>query len=349
MCDRFSEALARLGVQMYYWPELELTQRWKNPFRLLSHLGRSWTVSSRLGQLARQVGADVICVNGENLLLAPRAGRIARRPVSVIIRGLRFAELGAIGRLYFAIQRRWVRQYVAVSQTARDGLMDVGVPSDRVRVVCNGVDTSIFDDGPPKPGQAESLGIPQGNRVVGSVGHLEQVKGTHHLIESFCQLAGRMSDVTCLLVGDGDHTGGPYLNSLHAKVAANGLDRRVCFAGYRDDTADLLRLMMVVVHPSESENCPRAVIEAQACGRPVVGFRVGGMPEVVEDGRTGILVRPFDTTALASAIERLLNDEPLRLRMGQAGRERVCKQYDLKRNIAVTIDLLEQSAQTTSP
>jgi glycosyltransferase involved in cell wall biosynthesis len=164
----------------------------------------------------------------------------------------------------------------------------------------------------------------------------------HHLLEAFCQLAGRMPDAVCLLVGGtNDPKARAYVESLHARVAKHNLGTRVIFTGYRKDVPDLVRLMDVVVHPSESENCPRAVIEAQACGRPVVGFLVGGMPEVVREGQTGLLVKPFDTAALAGAIEQLLSDEPLRQQMGSAAKKRARDLYDLKRNVAAVIDLLE--------
>jgi glycosyltransferase involved in cell wall biosynthesis len=343
--DQFSAGLEQVGAMLHYWPRLELTQRWKNPLSLASHLSRSWNVSSELGRLATQVGADVLCFNGENQLLAPRAGRVAGRPVAVVIRGVRFIELGALARWFFTIQRMWVTKYLAVSEVARQGLVNLGVPMERVTVVHNGVDTSVYGDGPPPPGLARSLGIPPGSRVIGAVGHLERIKGFHHLIEAFGSLAGRFPDTTCLLVGGTDDPhAAAYGDSLHARVAELGLEGRVIFTGYRKNVPDLMRLMDVVVHPSESESFGRSIAEAMAGAKAVIGFDVGAVPELIDHGETGLVVQPFDTTALAGAVERLLCDEDLRRKMGAAARERALKYYDAKRNVAAAIDFLEQMA-----
>jgi glycosyltransferase involved in cell wall biosynthesis len=350
LCDSFSRALEGRGVRMHYWPDLELTQRWTGPLCLVRHLARSWKVSTRLGGLARQVEADVMCVNGENLLLAPRAGQVAGRPVAVIIRGVRFVELGVVGQAYFGIQQRWVQKYVAISQTTHRALLKVGVPVEQITMVCNGVDTSAYCNGPPKPGLADSLGIPRGSRVVGSIGHLERIKGIHHLIGAFSLLAEQMPDAICLLVGGTDDPNAEaYVESLHTRVAEHGLESRVIFTGYRKDVPDLVRLMDIVVHPSESESFGRSIAEAMASGRPVVGFDVGAVPELIVDGQTGLVVRPFDTAGLAAVIKRLLNDEPLRQQMGRAAQQRVRELYDLKRNVAAAIDILEQLADEFHP
>ncbi len=343
--DRFSEALERRGARLHYWPGLELTQRWSNPLLLARHVARSWRVAHSLASLAREVQANVICVNGENQLIAPRAGRLAKQPVVVIIRGVRFLGMGAVGRAYFAVQRRWVTQYMAISETTRAALLAVGVPAHQVALAGNGVDTDSFNSGPRDSGLAESLGIPKGSRVVGSVGHLEPVKGIHHLVEAFCLLARRLPDVVCLLVGGTDDpAAADYVESLHTSVEQHGLGHRLVFTGYRKDVADLVRLMDVVVHPSESESFGRSIAEAMACGKPVIGFAVGAVPELVLDGQTGIVVRPFDTAALAAAIERLLIDESRRQQMGAAGRQRARELYDLKRNVGAAISLLEEVA-----
>jgi glycosyltransferase involved in cell wall biosynthesis len=102
--------------------------------------------------------------------------------------------------------------------------------------------------------------------------------------------------------------------------------------------------MDVLVHPSETENCPRAVLEAQAVGLPVVGFRVGGMPEVVEDGRSGILTPPFETKKMAEAIVSLLKDTDRREAMARAARRHVETRYELQQNLARLTDLMQHLA-----
>ena len=108
------------------------------------------------------------------------------------------------------------------------------------------------------------------------------------------------------------------------------------FLGYRTDIADLLRLMDVVVLPSLQESFPRVPLEAMAMGVPVVATTVGGIPESVSDGETGILVPPGDGAAIRDALVRLVDDPALRKRMGETGRRRVREQFSIEANIART-------------
>ena len=124
------------------------------------------------------------------------------------------------------------------------------------------------------------------------------------------------------------------------RIEELNLAGQVRLLGYRDDVPILLNLLDVLVHPSETENCPRSVLEAQASGVPVVGFRVGGMPEMVADAKTGLLVEPFDTAAMAKAVVRLLTDPDERRRMGQAARQRILRDFDLATNVSRMIDLV---------
>ncbi|MDY7011396.1 MAG: glycosyltransferase family 4 protein, partial [Planctomycetota bacterium] len=132
---------------------------------------------------------------------------------------------------------------------------------------------------------------------------------------------------------------------LRRQAADLGIADRVIFAGRRTDIPDLLRLVDVLVHPSETESFGRTIAEAMACEKPVVGFRVGAVGELISDGQTGILIEPFDTEAMAEATVRLLKDENLRRLMGEAGRERALRLYDLKTNIAAMVDVIEQVAE----
>ena len=347
--DAFSDALARQSAIMHYWPALELTQRCGNLWILMSHLVRGWRIAFKLGQLVQRVTADVVCINGENMLLAPRAGKIAKVPTVVINRGARFEEMGIIAKIYFTIQKRWVCHYVPVSEKARRGLIRVGIMPERITLIRNGVNLAEYDHAESNPELAKSLGIQPGTMVIGAVGHTEPIKGMHHLVDAFILIAKQMPDVACLLIGGtNDPKASAYVESLHLQAMKYGMRKRIIFTGYRKDVPELLRLIDVYVHPSETENCPRAVIEAQACSRPVVGFDVGGMQEVVANGKTGILVAPFDITEMGKAIEKLLKDRGLREKMGQDGRQRVCKLYNLKNTISEMVNILEKISDATS-
>lgn len=277
-CDEAAEALLHSGAQLHVMQGLELTPRSVRLLSLGKHLLRTWAASRRVAALARRIAADVICINSENMLLMPRAGRLAERRVMVVVRGIRFMELGLAGRAYFGLQKRWVDRYLAVSNSVRDGLLGMGVADGRISVVCNGVDTQVFAPGPPDAAKAGQLGIPPGHSVVAAVSHLVARKGMHHLIEALGHVMRGRPQTTCLIVGGVlDEESRPYADALKKRAAELGIADRVRFLGSRNDVADIFRLGDVVVHPSETESFGRTIAEAMACGKPVVGFRVGAV------------------------------------------------------------------------
>jgi glycosyltransferase involved in cell wall biosynthesis len=194
-----------------------------------------------------------------------------------------------------------------------------GHPRDRLHHVPNGVATAT---GPTADRTA--LDLPPGPLVV-SLGQLERIKGHHVLVEAWAHVRERHPTAHLVLVGDG-----PRRAALEARVRALGLARAVTFAGYRSPATPWLAAADVLVQPSLTEGMPNAVLEAMGLGRPVVASAVGGIPELVENETSGLLVPSGDPEALARALGRLLESEELRQRFGQAGRERVlaCFSYD---------------------
>ena len=172
----------------------------------------------------------------------------------------------------------------------------------------------------------QSLGIPPGAPLIGTVGRLCEVKRHDLLIRAFRQVHARLADARLLLVGDG-----PWMGRLHELVAGLGLTDRVHFAGYQPRPERYLQAMDVFALTSQSEGMPLVVLEAWASGVPVVATRVGGLPELVEDGRTGILVDFGDNAALAHALGDLIADPSRARRVGEAGRDRVESRYSLRR------------------
>jgi len=137
-----------------------------------------------------------------------------------------------------------------------------------------------------------------------------------------------------------------YIESLRQSVARLGLDGRVVFTGFRMDVPELLSECAVSVLPSLSEGLSNTLIESMAAGVPVVATRVGGNPEVVDEGRTGLLVPPRDPAALAEAICRTLQDRELARQFGEAARQRVAEHFSLERMLRDTerlyVNLLER-------
>lgn len=205
---------------------------------------------------------------------------------------------------------------VAVSQAiARDLVERYRIAAARTVVVHNGIDAWAFRPARDRARVHAELRVPSGARVVVMAGRMTPQKGWDVLLEAAARLAPLRDDIFWLLVGDG-----PLRRALMRRAGELGV--RACFVGARADMADLLGGADVVVLASRSEGLPFTLLEAMALGKPVVATRVGGVPEVVEEGRTGRLVPPEDPAALATAVAGVL-DAPDATAMGARGRARV--------------------------
>jgi glycosyltransferase involved in cell wall biosynthesis len=194
----------------------------------------------------------------------------------------------------------------------------------KVRLVPNGVDLERFAPRPQSGALRASLGLPPSAPVAVSVGRHVPEKGYRHLVDATALVERARPGVHWVLVGDGELRG-----QLEAQARRLGLGSRVHFTGWRDDVADVLALADVFVLPSESEGFGRVLVEAMAMGRAVVATAVGGVPDVVVAGETGLLVRPADPVALADAVQALLADRAHASRLGAAGRARAESTFSL--------------------
>jgi glycosyltransferase involved in cell wall biosynthesis len=171
---------------------------------------------------------------------------------------------------------------------------------------------------PSGGGLREALDLRPDHVVFGYIGRLVPIKGLPTLLEAFALALGRAPSARLVLVGDG-----PDRPALQEQVTALGLGPAVRFAGWRTDLPALYRTFDAVVLSSRNEGTPLAVIEAMAAGRPVVATSVGGVPDVVADGKTGMLVPPDDPRTLADALVALVDGPALRRSLGAAGRQAV--------------------------
>ena len=214
-----------------------------------------------------------------------------------------------------------VDRYLPVSEAAAQILRDAfRIPAAKVQVVHNGIPFSSF-------GRAHSVAplagvIPQETLpVILTVGRLGEEKGHHYLLRA----ATLVPQATLVIAGEGS-----LRQSLEAQARQLGIDDRVKFLGHREDIQDLLAMCDVFVLPSLSEGLPVSVLEAMAASKPVIASAVGGNKEVVIHGETGLLVPPADPSALATAIQSILSDRELALRLATAGKARVQLQFSAK-------------------
>lgn len=213
---------------------------------------------------------------------------------------------------------RAAHQIVANSQAAAQQLMDDGVPGERVAVITNGIDPSIF---------SERQYAVRPHRIA-MVACLREEKRIDVLIAAAPRVLASHPDAQFLIVGDG-----PCRAELVAQARACGVFDRFQFLGHRDDVPELLAKADLLVLPSEMEAFPNAIIEAMAAGLPVVATAVGGIPELVEDGRTGRLVPPGNPEALAAALVEVLSEPDRAAEYGRAGRRSVEQTYSFERMV----------------
>ena len=224
---------------------------------------------------------------------------------------------------------------VAVSQPVRASLLqDFHVPTARARYIPNGVDPAYYvavPDGAIVRACRERWHVPAHHPVIGSIGRMAsgRVKGFDLLLTATYFLRRMIPQVELVMAGDGPRR--PFLEDITEQLR---IRECVHFVGSVDDIRVALAMMDVFVFPSRwPEGFGLSLIEAMAAGKPVVATRVGAVPDIVEDGRSGLLVPPEDPAALAEAIARLLNDRAAAARLGAQAQQRVREQFSLARMV----------------
>ena len=198
-------------------------------------------------------------------------------------------------------------QLIAVSEMIERKLIDEGRTTAPIQRIYNGVDLSRYDHQEACCTLPEEYGMEPGSQLVGVVARLEPEKGHPTLIEAWPKVLRAVPDAYLLIVGEGSRR-----EALEAQARELKIAHRVIFTGRRDDVPAVTAALDVAVLPSYREAQGLSILEAMALSRPVVASNVGGIPEMIEDGRTGLLVEPHDADALAAGIIRLLKDHPLR-------------------------------------
>jgi glycosyltransferase involved in cell wall biosynthesis len=243
-------------------------------------------------------------------------------------------------RLLERLLARTSTALVAVSPQVRDDLVALGVaPRERFVVVRLGIELAerVAPNDDVRDETRRVLGIGADRFVVGWIGRMTGVKRTEDVLEAFRRLRDSGVDACLCMVGDG-----PDRDAVERRAHELGVMRDTLFLGYQEEVARFYAAFDAVVLPSINEGTPVTAIEALAAGRPVVATRVGGLPDVVREGKDGFLVPAGATDELAERLGRLAGDPELRKRMGAAGRDHVLSRYAVGR-LVDDVDLLYRS------
>ena len=237
--------------------------------------------------------------------------------------------------------RRIVCSSGAIAEVLRGAVRD---PEGRLRVVHDAVDPDRFAPDRGSGRLRRELGVPDGFALVGTVAAVAAEKDPLTFVEVAARLLGQDRAIRFAWVGEG-----PLRAEAEARCRALGVADRVVFTGFRDDVADLLPGLDLFLFTSRSEGLGTSLLDAQACGVPVVATAAGGIPEAVLDGRTGLLARPGEVEALCARVTRILDDRGLRTRLVQAASERVRREFGLDALARRTLDVYREAIARPDP
>ena len=257
---------------------------------------------------------------------SPRPKTIASRRVDFHLQSHAFSQW----------KYRQMDAFIAASGAIKDILIHDGIPAGRIEVVHDGIDVDKIANRPVIDLHAEYW-LPHGVPVIANVGALVGHKGQKYLVDAMPLVLREVPDAHLVIFGEGELRG-----PLEKQIKQLSLAKRVLLPGFREDVLSLMKSADLFVMSSVTEGLGSAVLDAMAMGQAVVGTRAGGIPEAVIPHKTGLLVEPADSKALAAAIVTLLKDSTLRNEYGEAGRERVAKHFGVDRLVEGTLEVYQR-------
>ena len=263
------------------------------------------------------------------------AARLAKRPFITTCHG-------HYSMHFFSRVMGWGKFVIVSSNVvARHMINDFKVPHDRIKLIPRGVDLDKFTYKEPDARQSKK------EFTIGMVGRITPIKGHIFLIRAVSKVARIIPNIKVVIIGDAPESKPKYRQELETLVRRLGLSRHVHFLGEQSDIPARLHEMDMLVMPSICEETfGRVIIEAQACGVPVIATKVGGIVDIIKDGKNGLLVPPRDWNALAEAIIRLVREKDLRVSLSKAGRQSVEKDFSLSHMYKKTINLYAEALKS---
>jgi glycosyltransferase involved in cell wall biosynthesis len=317
-------------------PEGELFQRMSEGHDLIGLAPRNevdLAAAWRLWRVIRQLRPQVVHAHDPHAVavaaLALSFGTPSPRPLFVAARRVDF---NLHGNSFSRWKYRQLDGFIAASDTIRSMLIDDGIEEERAVTIHEGIDLDRVLSAPPINIHAE-FWLPKQAPIVGNVAALVPHKGQRYLIDAAALVLREVPDTRFIILGEGD-----LRSQLQHQIHERRLDKHVILAGFRHDVMSFHRSFDLFVLSSVTEGLGTSLLDAMAASRAIVATTAGGIPEVVADGETGLLVPPRDSAALAEAIVRLLKDRTLRQEMGRRGFERAQSRFSAGRMVDETLN-----------
>jgi glycosyltransferase involved in cell wall biosynthesis len=301
------------------------------------------TAAWRFARVVQRLDPDVIHAHDPHgigmasLALSLGAASVKGRHPPVLVASRR-VDFHLRGNSFSRWKHRQVDCFIAASEAIRQMLVSDGVPPEQTVTVHEGIDVDHVVAASPV-NVHEAFWLPHDAPVVGNVAALVPHKGQRHLIEAAHLVVQELPDARFVILGEGE-----LREQLERQVRDYHLEKHVLLPGFRTDVIGCIKGFDLFVMSSVTEGLGTSLLDAMACARPIVATRAGGIPEIVEHGVNGLLVEPRDHHGLADAIVRMLKDEPLRRRMGDAGFARVQERFTVERMLAGTLAVYERVA-----
>lgn len=295
--------------------------------------GKDVSLPIRLGYVIRKKKIDIVHTHNMSPLFYGTLGaRLAGVPVVINTRHGR--EKKHRSSLIWNMNDR----IVVISEDAKQQMLKWNsMNSQKTKVIFNGIDVNEYSDEEESTNIKKSLGIDSSHLVIGTVARLSPEKDQKILIKAFSQALSKCANARLVIVGDGQLRG-----QLEGYCRKLGILNNVLFLGFRQNIPQLLSIFDIFVLSSLTEGISLTLLEAMAAKKPIVATHVGGNPEVVVDGLTGLLVPPKDPDKMANAMLKILQNPDLAKRMGAAGRKRVEEKFSLDRMVREYEKLYEE-------
>lgn len=340
----FLAEISKLNIKTYQI-DTPLLTRPKSPIHLTKYIPKFWYVTRQLKRIIAEEKIDILHANSFiAMLYSCSAAKRTNRPI--------------IWHMHDIVTPRWFNQQfmrfagnrasriIAVSNAVKARLIKLGVQPKKCMVIYNGMDCSQNNQSVSEEQirkMKSELNISSKAIVIGMFGQIAHWKGQHVLIRAASTIIQRNSQVYFIIVGDIiNELANEYKQQIIDLIKDLEISNRIILTGFRTDIPILMQIVDIMVHSSVlPDPLPTVLLEAMVYQKPVIATRVGGVPEIVMDKQTGLLVAPDNIQEMEKAIQTLLDSVELRISFGENGRKRVEQYFNIVQNVA-TIESIYQ-------